>query len=145
MAKSKKTILTEDTFNSNGNATVSQDVLNESTSVDTNDNVEESEVQSNNEVVDNDNINEEDTNEVQNEKTSETEVESEIKEDETTSNIESNIEPFEDSVQLEDDKSTELQPENSITSTTKETVRASSEIIGFENCHDDLYYTGKLV
>lgn len=145
MAKSKKTILTEDTFNSNGNATVSQDVLNESTSVDTNDNVEESEVQSNNEVVDNDNINEEDTNEVQNEKTSETEVESEIKEDETTSNIESNIEPFEDSVQLEDDKSIELQPENSITSTTKETVRASSKIIGFENCHDDLYYTGKLV
>lgn len=145
MAKSKKTILTEDTFNSNGNATVSQDVLNESTSVDTNDNVEESEVQSNNEVVDNDNINEEDTNEVQNEKTSETEVESEIKEAETTSNIESNIEPFEDSVQLEDDKFTELQPENSITSTTKETVRASSEIFGFENCHDDLYYTGKLV
>ena len=35
--------------------------------------------------MDNDNINEEDTNEVQNEKTSETEVESEIKEDETTS------------------------------------------------------------
>ena len=134
MAKSKKTILTEDTFNSNGNATVSQDVLNESTSIDTNDNVEESEVQSNNEVVDNDNINEEDTNEVQNEKTSETEVESEIKEAETTSNIESNIEPFEDSVQLEDDKFTELQPENSITSTTKETVRASSEIFGFENC-----------
>ena len=141
MAKSKKTILTEDTFNSNGNATISQDVLNESTS----DNVEESEVQSNNEVVDNDNINEEDTNEVQNEKTSETEVESEIKEAETTSNIESNIEPFEDSIQLEDDKSNELQPENSITSTTKETVRASSEIFGFENCHDDLYYTGKLV
>ena len=145
MAKSKKTILTEDTFNSNGNATVSQDVLNESTPVDTSDNVEESEVQTNNEVVDNDNINEEDTNEVQNEKTSETEVESEIKEDETTSNIESNIEPFEDSVQLEDDKSTELQPENSITSTTKEAIRASSEIIGFESCHDDLYYTGKLV
>ena len=145
MAKSKKTILTEDTFNSNGNATVSQDVLNESTSVDTNDNVEESEVQSNNEVVDNDNINEEDTNEVQNEKTSETEVESEIKEDEITSNIESNIESFEDSIQLEDDKSTELQSENSITSTTKEAIRASSEIIGLESCHDDLYYTGKLV
>lgn len=145
MAKSKKTILTEDTFNSNGNATVSQDVLNESTPVDTSDNVEESEVQSNNEVVDNDNINEEDTNEVQNEKTSETEVESEIKEDETTSNIESNIEPFEDSIQLEDDKSTELQSENSITSTTKEAIRASYEIIGFESCHDDLYYTGKLV
>lgn len=141
MAKSKKTILTEDAFNSNGNATVSQDVLNESTS----DNVEESEVQSNNEVVDNDNINEEDTNEVQNEKTSETEVESEIKEDETTSNIESNIDPFEDSIQLEDDKSTELQSENYITSTTKEAIRASSEIIGFESCHDDLYYTGKLV
>lgn len=141
MAKSKKTILTEDTFNSNGNATVSQNVLNESTS----DNVEESEVQSNNEVVDNDNINEEDTNEVQNEKTSETEVESEIKEDEITSNIESNIESFEDSIQLEDDKSTELQSENSITSTTKEAIRASSEIIGFESCHDDLYYTGKLV
>ena len=141
MAKSKKTILTEDTFNSNGNATVSQNVLNESTS----DNVEESEVQSNNEVVDNDNINEEDTNEVQNEKTSETEVESEIKEDEITSNIESNIESFEDSIQLEDDKSTELQSENSITSTTKEAIRASSETIGLESCHDDLYYTGKLV
>ena len=141
MAKSKKTILTEDAFNSNGNATVSQDVLNESTS----DNVEESEVQSNGEVVNNDNINEENTNEVQNEKTSETEVESEIKEDETTSNIESNIEPFEDSIQLEDDKSTELQSENSITSTIKEAVRASSKIIGFESCHDDLYYTGKLV
>ena len=141
MAKSKKTILTEDAFNSNGNATVSQDVLNESTS----DNVEESEVQTNNEVVDNDNINEEDTNEVQNEKTSETEVESEIKEDEITSNIESNIESFEDSIQLEDDKSTELQSENSITSTTKEAIRASSETIGLESCHDDLYYTGKLV
>lgn len=130
MAKSKKTILTEDTFNSNGNAAVTQDVLNESIPVETNDQTEEPEVQSNDDVVNNDNINEDSTNESQTNEIDDTNIESDINE--------------EDTVTINDEEPKDPQPDTPVIPVVED-EDTGSETIGFESCHDDLYYTGKLV
>lgn len=130
MAKSKKTILTEDTFNSNGNAVVTQDVLNESIPVETNDQTEEPEVQSDDNIVNDDNINEESIDESQTNEIDDVNVESDINEEDTlTTTV---------------NESTDPQPETPVTPVVED-EDTGFETIGFESCHDDLYYTGKLV
>lgn len=130
MAKSKKTILTEDTFNSNGNAVVTQDALNESIPVETNDQTEEPEVQSNDDIVNNDNINEDSIDESQTNEIDDTNVESDTNE--------------EDTITPNDEELQDPQPETPVTPVVEDEDNGF-ETIGFESCHDDLYYTGKLV
>lgn len=139
MAKAKKTILTEDTFNSNGNPTVTQDEITESNPTDTND-ADDTIIQSNDDVINNDNNNEETTNETQNEETSDIEVESESNEDEPVLFSESG----DDATEIIQSENDEPQSEDPI-SPNVEDSDIGSETIGFESCNDDLYYTGKLI
>ena len=139
MAKAKKTILTEDTFNSNGNPTVTQDEVTESNPTNTND-ADDTIIQSNDNVINDDNINEETTNEIQNEETSDIEVESESNEDEPVLFSESG----DDTKEIIQSENDEPQSEDPVIPNVEDSD-VGFEPIGCESCHDDLYYTGKLV
>lgn len=133
MAKSKKTILTEDTFNSNGNAVVTQDALNESIPVETNDQTEEPEVQSNDEVINDDIINEDSINESQTNEIEDINVESDTNEDDTI---------LVDSEELVDSQLEIIVPPVTGEDTVKDIEFETNEL---ETCHDDLYYTSRLM
>ena len=139
MAKAKKTILTEDTFNSNGNPAVTQDEITESNPTDTND-ADDTIIQSNDDTINNDNNNEETTNETQNEETSDIEVKSESNEDGPVLFSESG----DDAKEIIQPENGEPQSEDPVIPNVEDSD-IGSETIGFESCHDDLYYTGKLI
>lgn len=132
MSKSKKQILTEDTFNANGKSVVTSEILNEEISVnDTT--LEESEEPINEEEISDDKNNDEIIDDVKKEDNDVSDVVESVVEDTT--------EIIEDAIPEEPVNEEEVVPVvKPVLSVSKSIEEAT-----IETCHDDLYYTGKLI